>query len=993
MKKKLCYYLIIVLTLFSFNSVLALGTCEGLEEKDLPVLSMNVGSDSYIRSQFGAAFNRNSNFYYQMRLDGHKALCIDSGLQASPGDVYEFDHKSNIAQHNMALGFYLGSGYPGQERYKWAIAQYIAWNGLSIGPAGYTKLYQLVEGDSKLHYEILYKHGYVGGYTDDNRVRIGAAVMRILEGYRGSGPYYVWRNRTRGSAGQRVITTLAGCDEPTPEETCPMGDMQKTNVSISCNTSKGGNKFTGYQNVAIHGEKSNVSIASESRAIGEEFREIGTFCKLYCQEYGEAILPGAIGEALPLGSYMIWPTSENNHNDKFYDGYYPLKFSGTLSCKIGVIPDAGLPFACKRNPIEEYKSAYDYVTNAGNITRPTYQRTAIVNTNEKMRLKITTWGASDSMPSSGTIKSACTSAHNNRSYATDEQYVYDEAKKIRDEALREYNIASAAVNNFSGTKYEKKCKSPVGNTCPMNEYADVITSAYAAVLAEKDRKGAIYDAKQKIVDEIEASINRCVTYTTNFEKARQILKEYKTCAEFETNADLYPFSSSVSFNFTDEEYNVGDVANYASDSSMTGGEPQLGLFADNIRENGFKVESLRDSYPVPDVTSKVDTIKAREITIKKEDTYELYTGYKYVDKESKKYLTYAHDSNYSTINTANGVIPTSYNNKIAKKYYMTLSGIYFGLAGFGINDDGSSSSYVCPVQFTKVSNTTCVCPEGTKMEGMDIIGLIANNKMTCADAQLLYCDSNVDRPHEDMYCPNMPDVSIGACVNSGYTKSECINKICTRKYTCKNTNGVDGEMDITSCVQTKIMQGLTEQQAIDYCDSVVCPIGRTIIYRTIRLENPFPSYDPSQNLYNGLTTGMFNNNTKGRYPGSNWNGILTVYNKIRNNRSGRLETNESTAINKRTTIGTTIYQTKEPLYTFVLDGGTIREIRRYNESRVDGYNDFNSSKENNNMDCKINNSIACVSAFVHDPSGKYGLTGGVCKDSDGKDSFYKCARR
>jgi len=955
---------------------------EGLSEEDLPRLSRNETNEPWIIDKFNEVFDRNSGVYYQMKLDGHKALCISPGLKARSGDVYEYLGSTSKPNYVMAIGFYLSNDYKGQEVYKWAIAQYVAWNGWHEDPE-HAHYRQLILNDAKL--EMFYP-GF--DRTAANRQKV-IDVGKMLKKHLGK-TYYIWKNRTRGSEGQLMVTDLPGCNEPTPENACPTGKMVKTNDNPVCYSSKGGNTFTNYEYLAIRGENTNVSVASESGAVGEELREIGSFCKLYCQEYGVATLPGAIGESLTLGSYMIWPTSDDNYNDKFYKGYYPLKFNGTLKCKIGIIPDEGLPFACKRDPIEdEYRPAYNYVNS--NKTTGTYKR--IKNTTlEKMRLAITTWGASDSMPSPGTIKSACTKAHNEDARAKD--FEYDEAERKMNDALSAYNVAQSAVNNFTGTKYQKVCKTMVGPQCI--QYVDgAPTTAYAIVLAERDSKKAIYEAKKEIFESIKESRDNCITYTTKFEIARQTLKDYKLCAEFEADESLYPFSSSVSFNYSDKQYNIGDVTNSKSVvTQLDGVAGQFELFPDSIKDNKFEADDLIAFYPVTEVTDKVNEIKAREITIGKEDTYELFTGYKYVDKESKKYLINPpSNANYSTINTSNGIIPTSYDNEIAKDYYMTLSGISFGMAGFGINDNGTSTRYVCPVQFTKVSNTTCVCPEGTKMAGKDIIGLIADNKMTCADAQLLYCDSDEDIPHEDMYCPNMPEISIGACVNSGYTKSECISKLCNERYTCKNTNGVSGKMDITSCVQTKMMQGLTRQQAIDYCDAVVCPIGRTIIYRTIRLENPFPSYDQSQNPYNGLSTGMFNNNTRGRYPGYNWNGILTVYNKIRNNRSGRLEKNESTAINKNTTIGTTIYQTKEPLYTFVLDGGTIREIRRYNESRVDGYNDFNSSKENNNMDCKINNSIACVSAFVHDPSGKYGLTGGVCKDSDGKDSFYKCARR
>lgn len=988
MKKKIVCYVIAFMMLLSFDSAKALdpNACAGLEKTDLPTLSFSPVTSSVISKMFGEYFPNHSTTYYQMSLDGYSALCITPGAPARPGHKYTFNRVtgSGDAQYNMAFGFYISSDYLGSPLIKWAIAQLVAWEGLN------SKTLTDIKG-------LIYRDQTIG-YLSKGTIALEVA-MKIRA--HSNDKYYVWDNVTV-AGGQQMVTALPGCPE-VEENACPKGQMSKSDASLSCYVSKGGNTFT-YSNRASSGDKSNVSVRSESGAVGLEMRQIGSFCRLYCEEYGIATLPGAIGESLKLGSYIIWPTSNSNNTNKFYPNAYPLKFKGELQCKIGVIPDKGLPFACERDPISEYSNYYNYVDR--NKNNGTYNRTANVSTLEKLRLTITKWGPNDSAPSRSEVEASCTDAYN-KNY-TNLIYKYDYALELLEKAAEALAAAKKAEDAVSPKRQPKYCTDPIYGT---HRCGEEDTSAYKAAKKVTAEKQAYYDQKLKIVNDIKNAINACTSYTHNFELARQILKEYKTCAEFTATTDLYNFSAAVNLSYSDagvDDYGIiGDVFTEKLSTSSSGQmDGDKGLIEDKVKNNGLKVEQLyvQRNALSGDLTNRVNQIKSREFTIVKEMSYTLTTNYKFIDKETKKYLTkYNKGSNYSSLYTlikkegANelnkdpdsfgGVIPTSYNNEIAKNYWLTLSNISFGMAGFGMG----SGDYRCPVQFTKVSNTTCICPEGTEMEGMDLISLIANNKMTCADAQLLYCDKKVDVPYEDMYCPNMPDVSIGACVNAGYTKDECIDKICTRKYTCKNTNGVSGKMDITSCVQTKIMQGLTEQQAIDYCDSVVCPIGKTIIYRTIRLENPFPSYDPSNTIYNGLRTGMFNNNTKGRYPGSNWNGILTVYNKIRNNRSDRLETSESVAINDTSTIGTTIYQTKEPLYTFVLNGDTIRTIRDYNESRVDGYNDFNSSKQNDNMDCKINNSTACVSAFVH--NSKYGLTGGTCYRNTSKSNFYTCARR
>ena len=963
MKKKIIY--ILVTLLMSLNTVIAAeNTCEGLEESDLPILSMSrVASENFAKI-FVSHFTDQDYIYHAMSLNGHKSFCIDRGLPANSEDKYKYVGPCDDVTKNMAFGFYISGDYPGSSPFNWAVTQSVMWNGIN----------------NELIIELMLADPAFSSKAES--MEAAAQVFAALQRHR-TERYYIWRNVTR-SNGQRMISDLKGCDVP-EEGVCPKGQMVKSGDSLSCYVSKGGNHFT-FKNEAVSGNDTNVSVSGEAK--GLELRRIGSFCRLYCQEYGFATLPGALGEALQLGSYIVWPTSKSNNTSKFYEDAFPLKFTGELQCKIGVLPDKKLPFACERDPIDEYTRYYNDLKGSKNNS--TYNRTFNVGTLEKLRLSITTWGPNDSTPSESEVYGSCEGAYE-KNY-TNEIYKYSFAKELLAKAEQALAQAKKEENQVSPKRKPKYCKDEI--TGFTHQCGEEDTDAYKAAKAKTAAAQTYRDQKYKIVKDIEAAINTCVSYTMKFESARQLLKEYKTCAEFEANTDIYTFSSSANLNYTDEEYkNIGNVSSEKLTTSASGAlAGDFGLFPDEIKDNGLKVERLESGYTPIQLTGKVKSIKSREFTIIKEVSYKLTTGYKYVDKETKKYLTSKNKgSNYSTINTKGGVIPTSYNNKIAYDYRLTLSNISFGMAGFGVNNDGSTSTYKCPVQFTKVSNTTCVCPEGTEMAGVDLIGLIANNKMTCSDAQLLYCDKKIDVPEEEMYCPDEPEISIGACVNAGYTKSECISKLCTQKYTCKNTNGVGGKMDITSCVQTKMMQGLTEKQAIDYCDSIVCPVGKTIIYRTIKLENPFPSYNPSSTIYNGLTTGMYNNNTKGRYPGTNWNGILTVYNKIRNNRSDRLETSESVAINDSSTIGTKIYQTKEPLYTFVLNGDTIRTIRNYNESRVDGYNDFNSSKQDDNMDCKIDDSTACVSAFVHNQ--KYGLTGGTCYSNTSKSNFYTCARR
>lgn len=943
-----------LLTLFSFNGVKAEeNVCEGLSLDKKPSLSMFEVLNEDIVSIFDEVFPDRETTYYQMRLDGYDALCISQGDSAHRKDIYTYERETTSADanYNMAYGFYTEGIYSGSQVTRWAIAQLVAWNGMD-----YETIKKFIRYDFAV--DLIEKET-----VEDKTI---SELNRFADE-----TYYIWKNETDPD-GQRMITSLETCPEPV-ESTCPKGKMLKTEPELKCGVSKGGNLFT-YSNEAISGNDATVSVSNY--APGVETYHIGTYCKLYCEEYGIATLPGAIGESLQLGSFIIWPTSKENSNSKFYPDAFPLKIKGELHCSIGIVPDSNLPKGCYDNPIYgtatkdgylQIKSSLTDTTKDVYATKHTYQRNAgagIANL-EQLRLSITTWGSGETIPTVTQVEYKCKAVYKDPSKAISEEFTYDAAE----EAL------NLAIQNREAVNPKK-----------MDVICSDGTPGCQDWTPEYKQKQAIVDEKEKAFNAIKDAINDCVTYTRKFETARQILKEYKTCAEYIGNTALYNFNSKVKFNYADKQYNTGDVVKTKTNETLEWNpayEPRQKLFEDKIKENDLKVSDL---YSVTELNSKVNQIRKRELTIVKEDEYSLSTGYKYINKETKSYLkTRPSTNNYSTIKTSLGVIPTSYDNEIAKNYWLILSEIEFGNAKFG-----GGSEYKCPVQFTKASNTTCVCPEGTLMEGMDLIGKIKDEGITCADAQLKYCDSEFEEEPAPYCDAPYEHISLVPCINAGHTAEECktMPGICNT-YKCQNTNNSAFEnMDITSCVQTKIAEGLSIEQAKDYCDKVVCPLGKTIIYRTIRLENPFPSYDPSNTLYRGLSTGMFNNNTKGRYPGANWNGILTVYNKIRNNRSGRLETNETNAKNASTTIGTKIYQTKEPLYTFVLNGDTIKEIREYNENITDGYNDFN------NMDCKINNSTACVSTlFVHEPNGKYGLVSGECLNNTASNNFYKCAGR
>ncbi len=980
MKKKILYLFILGCIFILPNSIEA-RSAEACSKEDAKAnLKMDVVTSGILGQRFtGLLGADHSTIYFRMTLDGTKALCVSQGLSASSNDKYVFSGIATNDNYIKAFAFYKNEGnYEGSDTGKWLIAQYVAWNGVDEDA-----IKQILYYDRE--FNGAFRHGN-SQYSDLELDPIATKVVGTINS--STGTFYIWKNTTK-PGGQDMITTLAGCKEITEEDvSCKLGEMAKVSPGMSCDsTKKGGNKIDGFTYLSTSGNRSDVHVE-----YGEEKALSGNaYCRVYCEEYGAATMPSKFGEKLQLGSYMIWPTSSSNSNSKFYKDAYPLRFWGKLTCKIGILPDENMPFACKKDPVAEYSKLY--ISLKSNHKKSTYKRKPIVGTLEDMRQKITEKVTES--PDKNVYKGWCKNAYDNEDWAVSKEYKYSEAIIIRDKAAAEYQKAANAVNNYTGEKtYEV--------TYSDGAHYTQTTAEYQALLDAEKTAYDFYKAKQDIVDSIETGIDECADYTYNFEVARQILLTYKECAEYNATTDLYDFSSSASFSYSDVGYkNVVNIypekTSVGSDGEMSGNK---GLIGDNFKTTGLKFDDLKkqETDTAGELSSIVDTIKSREFSITKENSYMLMTEYKYLDKDKFLYTKTEPKANYIYFDKT--VIPSSFENVIGEDYWLTISNISFGMAGFGADEQGNGSVYACPVQFTKQRTPdTCICPEGTANAGKDLTCMNIDQDITCPDAQIQYCeDTSVEIPEEcppgdkTIYCPSPNDnISIGSCINSGMSYADCVAKYCpgAEDIKCPDTYGSSASnMDeqLRDCVQVKMAQGMSKAQAIAVCEPLVCPGGRRIIYRTIRLENPFPSYDSDTKVTQAnLQVGMFNNTVKGRYPGSNWNGVLTVYNKIRNNR-GTATKDKNTAKNtNKGLVGTTIYQTKTPLYTFVLNGEKISNIRDYNKNQQKGYNDFN-------LDCTKNNSVACVSSFVHNPL--YGLTGGECQNvSKQKSSFYSCAKR
>lgn len=277
---------------------------------------------------------------------------------------------------------------------------------------------------------------------------------------------------------------------------------------------------------------------------------------------------------------------------------------------------------------------------------------------------------------------------------------------------------------------------------------------------------------------------------------------------------------------------------------------------------------------------------------------EAYTN-KIVTSKLSKYVTYG----YPIIpygDYVDGEDVERFDNKISIDY-----GINFDSMGFS-RAKAFSGSYICTKD--DVGNPMdCKCPVGTSRAGMSLIGYFSKGytdfNAECAVAQNNHCAEG------PIVCP-------------------------------------DGT-DITSCVSNKTYGGTDETEARNLCTAELCgnidsPIGSglDIIYRTIFLDDPFPSIKGSV-----------------RVPGANWGGSksLTINKKY----TGLVEEYITSTADK-------MYQGK-PMYSITLTPKAIREIKNYNKSH--GYDDFELTCGKNQY---------CTSDALHNTFSEY-LTGGTCQ--------------
>lgn len=425
------------------------------------------------------------------------------------------------------------------------------------------------------------------------------------------------------------------------------------------------------------------------------------------------------------------------------------------------------------------------------------------------------------------------------------------------------------------------------------------------------------------------------------------------------------------------------LKHFASDLWESEFYAQLGFSADFV--NNMNTNKVKDI--VNKITSTEINITTNEIFYNiPEDKL-----YKYISKgKVSEYSISKPSGNFEPIQVGGvlfGVLPTSYGNKVGKEYDLKLDNFIVGNNGAATNrGPGFKNEYVCNYKVTNDTDEDLKCPPGTNMAGM-LLDLVQLN-MSYEEAVAKYCDGNPPDPicpPEDMcyYCTDASGakIDITTCVGSkGGDYDTCAAQYCKRYYCPKNTPNEWKE--ITNCVQNG--------NSYNSCVSTLCGKNgnKLFVYRTIDLNNPFPSMDADKTVQNSSYKDFFNLNVIGRKPGSNWfSGYLDDYTKENNYVKTKIIHNRNTDDGKAYEV-----YTKEPLYHFVLDRKTLLAIRNYNKEQTKnnkgGYADFNLTCITTENHKYVG--MACRSSFVHSNISGIVTKDTKCGNAKNSNDLIKC---
>ena len=673
------------------------------------------------------------------------------------------------------------------------------------------------------------------------------------------------------------------------------------------------------------------------------------------QEY-----PGNVATPVAVGRYLVWPN--NNINPEVVKAglkAYPLRLRYSKVCKMDVDSDT-----LKK----DYKTVKDELdATVSSAQNGNQQGVSSDNGKEGVRRFKISSEALDKKSCDPLQKdvdeaeknySNCVTAGSSaceQKYGTAQDCSYKTGKEQED-CKANNNTLSSCKEGYKGSS----------GTCNDNDHGNLWD------------KWNNYMQQKAACDEVSKKYYPVLRQLTKWKEIINTSNTFPGISVRDFNADitvqytLHPQISEYNEKFplqkikTDSSTTSVDNPNTKTDLKLDPFEDTTTKFNKDVDDNSKEISDKKATiyrtvwYDLNEATGKKDKLPSVNFSSVRK------TSIKSINNDN---ISDSDQNHITTIGFVN--LPIPFNAKEGtEKLILTVT----NLSGTDIDSEISNAvvnkEYTCTYNITSNPPPSCVCPENTAKAGTNLLDYIKNNNMTCSDAQSKYCGTGDDDDDDDDYeCPEgTPNAgySLNGCIGSGGTYASCKDQLCGEVLKCpESSNATDAmSLQFRDCVSVKINQGKDLNSAKEACNVYCNSKGKKIIYRTISLSNPFPSYDSDAVTQKNLKVGMFNDDIKGRYPGMNWNSTITVKNKILNNRG---------------VDGDKVY-TKTPLYTFKLDAKTIQAIRKYNKKHK--YTDFK-------LECKKGSAAACISTFVH--SSTSGRTGtGTCDKTLTKKTFYTC---
>lgn len=968
---------------------------------------------------------KNGARFFTFGVGDNIALCLDSGKNMEKGLDYALTSLDEITDTDMIKAYEYAAEYAAKDP-KDIMARIVAQSIVWLKQQGYTSI-----DDA----EDIICGAKIQNTSTSTTTSVDSCSARIsaIKSKPGTTKIYTWTKKDGDSSYQRLIAKVdAGYVEQIIPGSSTRTDLHLDTTSLKtiiekpetdvsrvcwdeekCHLTVVNNLATCNDDDVINSNTQNagkIEILAEGDGCADEYKDSKTgltkdgtvetqdgnnkYWNVRCLESFAQVYPGNIYSRAYRGGYIVWPNNNikktingSNESNKIYQNKiaanletYPLKVSLQKKCRMRVNK-------------EEFKNDYSsYMTELKKLERKSskYGQKAIENFKGKIEKD---GSVADKICDNADVvgKKPENSAGNDCSETSSYARCFEKGY----------------VNGNTFSTSEDECARISGGTCIEGTH-EIPTEAQK-----------IYEDKNKT----------CTAYKAQYDKARNLLIELNTLLQ---NNNVYDNISVKDFNISYQVKYSGK--NYSGTYGLSKYKSEIEKNITAIEKEIPKISTAPLSVDTSDfdkyVDANVPTKESQTATISRSVWYDLDENlYRYVNKKTGKSLSSLGDITKNMVTDIGfGNLPISNNEKIGShEISLEINDGISGITNNNIKEALVAQNYTCKYNVTG-GTVSCVCPENSSKSGTNLLGYIADGKMTCAEAQATYCYTGDDDDDDEYkcekhngkyygkdgdvvtkkeykkqcqqplvlkceydngkwynsegkevsyseysedchyYCPSdseMPGISLDDCMATGAGLKNC-KKTCN--IMCPEGNDPTDEMstNFRSCVAVKLKQGYSLENAKTACNQFCNVSGGNIIYRTISLTNPFPGYNATNNNKN-ISIGDFNSTIKGRYPGLNWNSKTVVSTKILDNRN---------------TEGDTVYN-KEPLYKFVLDSKTIRDIRKYNKEHK--YDDFK-------LKCK--NGAACISEFIHGSGNtlQYGLSSGTCSKNLTYNNFYTCGK-